>query len=210
MPIPRRSQVVRATRDTPWQFSNQVLYDLCHDHPRHVAMGVVLAKILLVGRAYAAAIERGRTVGNEKYNFYTSSVAPKMMDSPLDAWIAEAKAGHHSDAGTLQVMVKIHGLTTGLFHSISELENRSLASKYLHFHVPHMFFIYDYRAVEAMRVLSPVVGRASRFTGRGDGAYSKFAEKCSRLTTHCEAEFGIHLTPRQLDNLLLSLHESKT
>jgi len=42
-------------------------------------------------------------------------------------------------------------LTKKLFSKISGLNKRSLASKYLHFHVPELFYISDSRAYDAMR-----------------------------------------------------------
>ena len=53
--------------------------------------------------------------------------------------------------GAVVVMVKVHYLTTKLFSKISGLNKRSLASKYLHFHVPELFYIFDSRAYDAMR-----------------------------------------------------------
>ncbi|MGQ0578153.1 MAG: hypothetical protein ACT4PQ_04490, partial [Betaproteobacteria bacterium] len=93
------------------------------------------------------------------------------------------------------------------FSEISDLEKRSLASKYLHFHVPKLFFIYDSRAVEAMREFSDVLPRAGRTDGTGDNEYRKFAEKCSALGAHCTNEFGLCPLPRQIDNLLLKVNE---
>jgi len=72
-------------RLNPWDFSNQVLYDLCSGHSAHVETGHVLAKILLVGRVYAAAIERRRTEnvkgGND--DFYLDTVAPILLSSRI-------------------------------------------------------------------------------------------------------------------------------
>ena len=207
MSLPLRRHVEKAMQRNAWHFSNEVLYDLCREHPLHTETGVVLAKILLIGRVYAAAIERRKSKNEGNYDFYISTVAPKIIKPPIDHWIEEAKKPRPASVAALDVMVEIHGRTTQLFSKISGLEKRSLASKYLHFHVPHLFFIYDSRAVEGMRAVSQIVGRASSYIESGDKEYRKFAEKCSRLQSHCEAEFGAHLSPRQLDNLLLALYE---
>ena len=44
-------------------FGNQVLYQMCRDHPGHTDTDVISGKMWLIGRAYSAAIERraGRT-----------------------------------------------------------------------------------------------------------------------------------------------------
>lgn len=205
MPLIDRKRILRAMSANPWDLSNKVLYDLCGNHAGHLSTDVVLAKILLIGRVYAAAIERRKTKKNEKGNdnFYVKVVAPIILKSEIDDWIAEAKAAKPATEAGLTALVKVHGLTTKLFSKISGLEKRSLASKYLHFHVPTLFYIYDSRAAEALREFSSVLPRASRSSGHGDNEYRKFAEKCDYLRLWCETEFSLKLLPRQLDNLLL-------
>ena len=100
----------------------------------------------------------------------------------------------------LQAMVDVHGKVTGLFSEISDLEKRSLASKYLHFHVPRLFFIFDSRAVEAMREFSDVLPRASRSEGNGDNEYRTFAERATALVQFCEREYGLFMLPRRGDH----------
>jgi hypothetical protein len=207
MGLPLRHHVKQAMQRNVWHFSNKVLYDLCHEHPLHKETDVVLAKILLIGRVYAAAIERRRSKSKENDNFYITTVAPQIIESPIDHWIEKARSLEPTSAQALDAMVEIHGQTTQLFSKISGLEKRSLASKYLHFHVPRLFFIYDTRAVEGIRAGSHIVGRASSYTGNGDKEYRKFVEKCGRLRTYCKAEFGAYLSPRELDNLLLTLYQ---
>jgi hypothetical protein len=48
-----------------------------------------------------------------------------------------------------------------------------------------------------------LIGKASPPTMSGDRTYCNFAAKCALLKSRCEAEFGISLSPRKLDNLLL-------
>jgi hypothetical protein len=43
-----------------WDLGNQVLYSLCQAHPRHDHSDAIVAKVWLIGRSYAAAIERER------------------------------------------------------------------------------------------------------------------------------------------------------
>jgi hypothetical protein len=191
-----------------WDASNRVLYDLCSEHPTHVDDGAVLAKILLIGRVYAAAIERRRTKTDARTSdrFYLDTVAPAIRASGIDKWLKMARKA----VGTpkrLPVLLEVHGKTTHLFHKISKLEKRSLASKYLHFHVPSLFYIYDSRAVEAMREFSDFLPRAGRSDGTSDNEYRKFAGKCSALVDYCEQQFDLHLLPRQVDNLLLRFNE---
>lgn len=210
MPSILRSLVEHAKERTPWHFGNEILYDLCRKYPLHTEVDVVLAKILLIGRVYAAAIERRKSKVNENDDFYLSDVAPKIIKSPIDRWIEKAKDKKRSAVESLDTMIEIHAKTTQLFSKISGLEKRSLASKYLHFHVPGLFFIYDTRAVEGMRAVSHIVGRATPYSGAGDKEYRKFAGKCARLRSYCVSEFGINLQPRQVDNLLLALYAGES
>lgn len=206
MPQNLRRLVERATRQTPWHFSDEVLYRLCREHPLHTETRVTLAKVLLIGRAYAAAIERRRSdraFPND--DFYVKRVAPRIKSSAIDRWIEKSESQNPGTPEALDVMVETHGRTTDLFRRISGLEKRSLASKYLHFHVPLLFFIFDSRAVRGMRKVGNIVGRVTPYAGNGDREYAKFAARCMRLSQFCESEFGYKLKPRELDNLLLLL-----
>jgi hypothetical protein len=200
-----RSHVEIAMNHSQWNLSDKFLYDLCRRHPNHQDSAVVIAKVLLIGRVYAAAIERRRSKNETNDEFYRSKVAPEIIKSGLDRWIGEAKSVTPGSVEAIGVMVRVHGLTTALFNQISGLEKRALASKYLHFHVPGLFYIYDSRAAQGLRKLGTIVGRASKSTGVGDNEYRKFAEKCHLLGRHCKDKFGRRLSPRQLDNLLLSV-----
>ena len=211
-----------ATNPQPWDFSNQQLYDLCRNYPKHKEPGVILAKILIISRVYAAAIERRRNKGasDDNDDFYLKPAVPKIRESGIDDWIAKAKAeaenGIDYTEGAMQrerppLAVLVHGKVTSLFYEISGLEKRSLASKYLHFHVPDLFFIYDTRAVNAMRLFSEHIPRASNVPyalkdGKYvDNEYRKFYEKSLSLLRHCNEKTGRRLSPRQLDNLLLAV-----
>ena len=48
-------------------------------------------------------------------------------------------------------IISVHNFLTVIFNEISGLDKRSLASKYLHFHLPNLFYIYDSRADNAIR-----------------------------------------------------------
>lgn len=103
----------------------------------------------------------------------------------------------------------MHRNTTQLFSSISGLDKRSLASKYLHFHVPKLFYIYDSRAVGGIQILKSIVGRARRSDVIADNEYRKFTEKCFSLRRHLMEVYNADLSLRQLDNLLLYLYREK-
>ncbi|GAA0752969.1 hypothetical protein LRH25_26275 [Ideonella azotifigens] len=209
MPLPTRQRILKAMCPSAWDTANRVLYDLCTAHPAHLHSSGILAKVLFIGRVYAAAIERRRNKNDDHDNdrFYIDTVAPSILKSCIDDWIHKARVATPATPDGLKTMVQVHGLVTSLFGEISDLEKRSLASKYLHFHVPRLFYIYDSRSVKAIREFSDVLPRASRSKGCGDNEYRKFAEKATSLVKHCESEYGLAMSPRQLDNLLLKINE---
>ena len=202
-----RNRVVNAMKPTCWDLGNKLLYDLCRLHPSHDEADAVLAKIWLIGRSYAAAIERRKEKGDPNDDFYVDKVAPKIQRSKMDSWINKAKRVRPGTTDALNTMIEVHANTTDLLFEISDLKKRSLASKYLHFHVPKLFYIYDSRAVEALAKFSFVMPKAPRSTSFGDDEYRKFTKKCDLLRQKIESEFGLLPTPRQLDNLLLSVNE---
>ncbi|HNX53792.1 MAG TPA: hypothetical protein PKI68_08615, partial [Pontiellaceae bacterium] len=196
--------VTEAKEPSPWDFGNEVLYSLCLNEPSHQKEGAVIAKVWLIGRAYAAAIERRRNKNGKNDAFYVNEVAPAIIRSKIDAWINEATLHKEICDQSLPVILKAHYKVTQLFCDISGLEKRSLASKYLHFHQPQLFYIYDTRAVTAMRKLSPIVGRDNTCNSSDkycDIEYRKFSEKCLHLHRHIKEKFQTSLNPRQIDNL---------
>lgn len=209
MPLDLRTAVTFARAPSPWGVGNEVLYELCRNHPLHTDVPSVIAKVWLIGRAYAAAIERRRNKSDQNDDFYVQKVGPSIIRSGIDLWIKISRQWDGPSKKSFATLLEVHNRTTQLFSDISGLEKRSLASKYLHFHVPNLFYIYDTRAVEALRELSSVVGRAGRADIPADNEYRKFAEKCLALQQYIESELGVRLTPREIDNLLLYVHTEK-
>jgi len=196
-----------AIAESPWRVGNGVLYNLCRTRPGHKEVPDVIAKVWLIGRSYAAAIERRRTKSDTNDDFYVEVVGPEIVASDLDEWISEAKQYNSPSDKSLPTLLKVHHETTQLFSSISGLEKRSLASKYLHFHVPRLFYIYDTRAVQGLSKLGKLLPRAGKSNANVDNEYRKFAEKCLSLQGYIEIHYGVRLSPREIDNLLLLVQE---
>jgi hypothetical protein len=185
-----------------WDLGNELLYSLCRDHPRHDLDKVVAAKIWLIGRSYSASIERrrARSVHKQGDVFYEGTVVPGIRRSRIDEWIDDLRSSDPCDDEALCVA---HCRTTRLFKRISGASKRSLASKYLHFHVPSHVFLYDSRAAKAVRRLVPrrLPGATAR---RFDSEYHRFVVRCREAKASIEACIGRPVTLRELDKVLLA------
>ncbi|MCG9638316.1 hypothetical protein L1D12_24215 [Vibrio parahaemolyticus] len=189
-----------------WDYGNKVLYDLCQNAFEHKEPAKVIAKVWIIGRSYAAAIERRKDKTEfENDDFYIDVVAPKIVESDIDDWLYELKQFTRLDENSLNQVLEVHEKVTQLFKDISGLDKRSLASKYLHFHLPHLFYIYDARAVRAISYFSHITGRA-KASKTGDKEYNKLVQKCTVLQRHALDQWQLDLSPRQIDNVLLMAH----
>lgn len=185
--------------DRTWDLGNKVLYELCRKYPHHIKPNEVIAKVWLIGRAYAAAIERRKKATSKSKGdlFYTGTVAPKIIEEKIDRWVGSAIAKN---------AIEVHYKLTHLFRKISKHQKRSLASKYLHFHRPGIFFIYDSRSVAATRSL-PLVDWPLPKTY--DREYALFYRRCLWLREYFWRKFGRKLSPRELDKILLYATDSR-
>lgn len=71
----------------PWGWGNEVLYRMCREEPRHTNCDVISGKMWLIGRAYAAAIERGAGEAIKDGEDLHETIAPEIRDSELDRWL---------------------------------------------------------------------------------------------------------------------------
>ena len=188
---------------TCWDLGNKVLYDLCKKYPDHKKQDEILAKIWLIGRSYAAAIERRPKSDNVTgENFYESKVGPAIREAKIDKWLTQLLTHKRPSPENAQQILAAHKKLTKLFHEITGHEKRSLASKYLHFHFPKLFYLYDSRAA---REISKISGRAKRTipTHEYDNVYAGHFLRCLEVVERIEQEHGIYLSPRRLDDYLL-------
>jgi hypothetical protein len=206
--------VHRAQRDEndPWRVGNQTLYDLCRRYPQHVDDAEIIAKVWLIGRTYAASLERGKgeVVGVDVSNdlFYTDHVTKVLRSSAIDSILGGLRNIKDVESpGAITLALQAHSAVVQLFFSLTGKKKRSLASKYLHFHVPEVFFIYDQRAMTAIRTLK--LPRMSIEMPHGaDVEYSRFLGATLGARKHLASVFGECLSPRQLDRLFLATFAS--
>ena len=197
--------------DSRWKFGNDILYEMCRNYPEHKRADVIVGKLWLIGRAYAAAIERRKDPKEEKAtdDFYFNVVANEMLKigEELDNRIGNLKKYDVISNDNLEEIVSTHKFLTDIFKSISGQYNRSLASKYLHFHVPNMFYIYDSRAIELAKKLIRLEKndkKSKDLSLAGDDQYIDLVKRLIFFQEYVKCQFGVTMTPRQIDSYLLN------
>ena len=201
-----RQLVERAQSPTRWDVGNGVLYDLCRRFPGHGDASGVVAKVWLIGRAYSASIERGRGEsefgGLNNETFYTEKVPDVLRRSNLDRKLRPLRKLKRFDPGSVAAGLDVHHYLVDRLEDLTAKRKRSFASKYLHFHLPDLFFIYDSRAAASMDSLD----RTNADAGIDcDPQYSSFVVRAMRLRERVKKQHGIELSPREIDRLLLIL-----
>jgi hypothetical protein len=109
-------------------------------------------------------------------------------------------------------ILRVHNDLMTTLSKITDLDKRSFCSKYLHFHLPDLFFIYDSRALTALRDFTSRVPKELRHIPQltfVDKEYATFFCKCFDLKNKIEVEHKTKLTTRQLDNLLIETANRK-
>lgn len=193
---------------TRWVYGNKVLYDMCRNNPTHDDPDIIVGKIWLIGRSYAASIERTEGAG-EANDFYYDIVAPKMLSigKELDKRIVELNTISHLSDQSLDRVLNTHKFLVDIFNEITNKGNRSLASKYLHFHCPAMFYIYDSRVTSAIReAVKFNKDLLCKYKSCGyDTEYTKFCVMALELQEYIKEKYNRNVSPREIDNFLLYL-----
>lgn len=200
-------QVEAALAGSVWSFANDILYRMCSEYPDHQEDEIVIGKVLLIGRSYAAALERRRRsndpnqYGSEEL-YQRFAVALKAAD--FDRRLQELKSFQQIDAANITAICSVHAFLMDVFRALTGSEKRSLASKYLHFHYPDLFFIYDSFAVAALK--THILKRSKRIMPdiQVDQWYFQFCEDMIVFRDEIQQQYGHFLIPRQLDDLLLN------
>jgi hypothetical protein len=195
-----------AKKDDVWTFANNILYKMCKDHSQHKKADIVIAKIWIIGRTYAAAIERRKNNNTEKIEndaFYENTVVPKIINSDIDDWIGNIRHFGKIDNNSIPYILKTHSELVNLFQSMAGMNKRSLASKYLHFHLPKLFYIYDSQAIKGFRQIASRYRTSGTIEGSYDNDYELFVLKLFDLQEDIKEKYKETLTPRQIDRLLL-------
>jgi hypothetical protein len=204
----RLSWLDAAISPSIWDVGNKWLYQMCKRHHRHRKLAEVAAKIWLIGRAYAAAAERG-VAGKGKGDAYIKKLANRFIEQRADRLLAKLPTRPSTLKNHINLVIEVHHEFEQIFSKRTNLGRVSLASKYLHFHRPDLFPIYDSRAATAIGRVSPdarfveydVLPRFQHLK------YAKFCQRYCWLSDRIEAEAKRTLNLRQLDTMLLQIYQ---
>ena len=190
-----------------WVYGNSILYRMCKEEPAHNKIDVIVGKIWLIGRSYAAAIERRKNAVDDGDDFYYDVVAPKLLEigQELDDRIARLRNSTRLIVDDVEEILGTHKFLMDTFYELTGLEKRSLASKYLHFHCPEKFFIYDSRARASIGKLvkRPDKGLLENLSDY-DLEYGDYLCRMVELQDYLAKQFGVYERPRKLDSFLLT------
>jgi hypothetical protein len=195
--------------------SNEVLYNLCKEHPNNKKPEEIIAKVLIIGRVYSSAIERRKNVKKNDYNddFYEKNVVKEIKKSNLDKLLEKLPDKITDPKTVINQIVYTHKKLTNTFKIISNSNNRSLASKYLHFHKPELFFIYDRRAKQSIsRIIRSLNIRSLNEKpeikpSKADMEYLAHCRRCFWLRDKIKEESNMTLNPREIDKILLYIQK---
>lgn len=201
-----KQEIEKSRQRNVWTLGKQVLYDLCAEYPDHTKDEEIIAKIWLIGRSHAAAVERRRKSKDREHVpsdvFYRDFVAPAIRQSKIDEHIVVLRGYETIDEHNPDDILKTHRYFVDVLYNPTQQNKRSLASKYLHFHLPGLFFIYDSLAYDALVQYKPDTRRLPE-DSRFDKDYRKFCTLALELRQEIVQQFGVYLTPQEIDNLLL-------
>lgn len=191
--------------DVDWGGVDEVLYRLCSEHPGHENRRIVTAKLALVGRVYAAGLERRVTPppGEQAIAIIANHV--RSHGPQVDGVIRTLSSVQEPlDARAMESIVEQHGRLTGLLQKVTTdgKAPRSFASKYLHFHHP-VVPIYDEYVRQTITRLVRWDASLALFPlpPHGDPEYWNYCVRFLRLYAACQ-EAGTTATVKSLDAFL--------
>jgi len=185
---------------------NRILYSMCESNPYHKNKEDIISKIQLIGRAYSASLDRRRDDSITTDDLYPL-VACSLMNSDVDNQIQILHNKNLScisanDEETIKQVLHLHKYFVSILEDYVKMNKRSLASKYLHFHLPKLFFLYDSRAKEKLK--AHVLGfKSHKLDAAFDWEYATFFRKMIIFRDEIHLNYKIQLSPRQLDKLFL-------
>lgn len=200
------------SRDTAGAFENQVLYRMCRDHPHHDDPYVTAGKVLAIGRIYAASPERGAGKAQPDAGLLGEAIGRALRDSELDAKLDAIPFQARLAPAMVPELVNAHKLVVdevsratkkwSIKATTKTWEPRthiSFASKYLHFHRPNAFPIYDQYVRAGLQCAN----------GKGASTYEGVCRGVLKAMARTSGDW----TPRSIDTWLVIMgkaHQLRT
>ncbi len=185
-------------------YGNYVLYRMCAEQPMHTNVQIVGDKIWIIGTSYACDVRRGAGELNTKDENFLYKIARTICKESVDEWLKSVRDINDQELtmANIEHSLKCHKQVMSLLMDLTRLNRRSFVSKYLHFHVPNAFFIYDSTAHK--KVWEETKGMTiSNKRPRGyDNVYADF---CIRCLYYRDEVLKEKISPRAIDMKLLPL-----
>ena len=193
-----------------WDLSDKVLYDMCKNHPLHDNPKEIIMKTLIIGRVYSVQLERRKNKDNLIGDrFYEDKVIPTFLKSKLDEKLSFLRS-KNLKTSVFEDVFSVHKSLMDSLHKITDMDKRSFCSKYLHFHQPKLFFLYDSRLCQSVSILSGKITKEQKETFVNtrkdyDKTYVEFFLKCYNLKEKLQEYLGRTLTIREFDNIMIEM-----
>ncbi len=179
-------------------FGNNILYEMCRNNPAHNAVDVVSGKLFIIGRVYAAAIERKAGL-----LFSLDRCAKCLVESDIDSEIEKLRSSGPVTAANAHILLATHKKLMNVFETHTGIQKRSLASKYLHFHAPESVFIFDSLASGKLKEKVKLRFETDLSPDSFDPAYRDFVMACLVYKREViEHRLGCNVSPRMVDMYL--------
>lgn len=191
-----------------WKKGNEWLYDLFNKYPNNNKPDEIVAKIWILGRTYSAAIERRKNhskLSNDE--FYKQKVPNSIIKVKLDSKLKEIRKTSDRKL-KIDLLLSTHKQLQSSIQEITNQNKRSLCSKYLHFHLPSDYYIYDTRAVKGLSKLNstlpiPYKHRMNLIGNKWDSEYANHYLKSNYVKSYLENISGRNISNREFDSILL-------
>lgn len=199
-------------KNSDYRLMNEILYDIAKKYPNNSSENVIVAKTIILGRTYSASLERGRnkTVSRKeqtKVGKFYKEIAQNIQTFNLDNRIDKIKKTHKNiNDDAIKEILSLHGELVSSLKQVTHSNKRSFVSKYLHFHMPDLVFIYD--SITSSKIKKYVPNKCGNLIeGSWDKEYAIFVFRAYEIYKHLlrsNATFPSGDTfPRVIDNMLL-------
>jgi hypothetical protein len=203
VPSHRDLEVALSRFNADWGLVDQVLYGLCREHPGHDDLRTVTAMLALVGRVYAAGLERRVTPPPGQQAIVVIAHHVLRHGAEVDAIIQALHSVREPlDFQSMGLIVEQHGHLNRLLQKVATdgKAPRSFSSKYLHFHNP-VIPIYDEYTRQSLSRMVPWERSYTLVSlpPHGDREYWRYCVRFLRLYEACE-QAGLDATVKTLDS----------